>query len=263
MASIVYLVALLVYAQSATHNPPIPELPVWPQSLVALKAVPLLCSALVYQVSIGPVVRELHAPSTMRQRLLCVSASAISVVVYAAAGVAGGLRFGASVCSDVLTPLAAVTGVAGRVGQLAFVLVVTASFPLQHYVGRVNFGVLLFRSTQPGWVFHVLCATGYVLGAYGLAATGLDLGLVIGIAGSTGGQLFLFILPGLVCLRTRLAWDSWKVMALSMVVLGCALAALSLYATVGIPKPPCHAMELDGNNGNRAMTAPVNKGRKM
>jgi amino acid permease len=136
--------------------------------------------------------------------------------------------------------------VAGRIAQIAFVLVVTASYPLQHFAGRVNLAALIFRKLDPTahpryMLFHVLCATGYVVGSYGLAATGLDLGLVIGIAGSTGGQLFLFILPGVFFLRIRKKKEInfWSVISVISIIVGCCLMVVSLYATVGIHIPPC------------------------
>jgi amino acid permease len=168
-------------------------------------AFPIMAIAFAFHMNIAPVQMELANPTQGRVLFACVCGVAISSVMYLIMGVFGVLRFGQCVESNVLLSFTDPTDIFVQVGRIAFLLVVTLAFPLivygtvkccmgfylreniffSSYPLRMNLRTLFFRTLKRDNWFHVLSTLAVIVTAYGVAISGVSLGLVFGLLGAT------------------------------------------------------------------------------
>ena len=198
-------------------------------------ALPILAIAFSFHMNIAPVQLELKNPTPGRVILACSSSVAIGAFLYSFMGVFGYLRFGKCVNSNVLSSFTDHRDILVHIGRIMFLLVVTTAFPLIVYPLRMNLRTLIFRTLKRDNVFHVVSTVVVLAGAYGVAISGVQLGLVLGVLGATCGNFLVFTFPG--ALYVKLNWEEkwyrWrKLYAYFAVGLGIVLCAICLYATI-------------------------------
>jgi amino acid permease len=194
------------YQFFTVHTPPVWE-PIQTQlfnfNLQLFVAFPILAIAFAFHMNIAPVQMELKNATSTRVQLACSCAVLIGTALYLIMGIFGYLRFGKDVKSNVLKSFLDPGDVLVQIGRIAFLLVVTTAFPLIVYPCRMNLRTLFFRTLKRDNLFHVVSTVCLVVTAYGVAISGVSLGLVFGVLGATCGNFLIYSFPGLLYVKVR------------------------------------------------------------
>jgi hypothetical protein len=146
------------------------------------------------------------------------------------------------------------------VGRIAFLLVVTTAFPLIIYPLRMNLQTLLFRVLKPNNWFHWVSTISAIAAAYAIAISGVSIGLVFGLLGSTCGIVLIYIFPAALYLKLNRAERAWawrKVYSYFAIGFGTIMMGLCLYATIhfnGFVPAGCQRNTTNATNSSAALT---------
>ncbi len=209
-------------------------------------AFPIMAIAFAFHMNIAPVQMELSNPTQRRVLFACVAGVGISTVMYLVMGIFGNLRFGKCVASNILVSFRDPTDIPVQIGRIAFLFVVTLAFPLIVYPLRMNLRTLFFRTLKRDNVFHIVSTLLCIVTAYGVAISGVSLGLVFGVLGATCGNFLIYTFPGALYVKlNRQEAMGWrKVYAWFAVVFGIVMMVICMYSTIAFNNyvpPGCNA----------------------
>lgn len=222
----------LFFSQFRLLNVTAPVLFAWDLRLFV--SFPILVIAFAFHMNIGPVQMDLQNPTMKRVHCSCGSAVGIGTLLYIIMGIFGYLLFGASVSSNVLNSFVDPGDVLVQVGRCMFLLVVTMASPLIIYPLRTNLKTLLFRKLTKDNLFHYLVTPLLIVSAYGVAISGVSLGLVFGVLGATCGNFLIYTFPGALYLKLsdERLWSMRKLYSIFAIAFGIIMMVLCLFATL-------------------------------
>lgn len=191
--------------------------------------------AFTCQTNVFAMVNELRSPTQNRfDRITSVSIFAASAL-YLIVGISGYATYGSEVDPDILVnyPKNTLTSIA----RLAVSLLVAFSYPLQCHPARLSLMALWrqFDSEEDAgdqfYLFRFYLITALFLGlslVIGIVVT--DLGLILGLIGSTGATIICYILPGISYYKLfKDEGPAWKrIGALILTGAGCLIMPVCL-----------------------------------
>lgn len=203
-------------------------------------AFPILVIAFAFHMNLGPVQMDLQNPTMGRVQAACGGAVSIGTVLYIVMGIFGYILFGGVVSSNVLNSFVDPSDILVQIGRCMFLLVVTMAFPLIVYPCRSNLQTLLFRKLTRDNLFHYLVTPILLVTAYGVAISGVSLGLVFGVVGATCGNFLIYTFPGALYLKlSEERWLSWrKIYSVFAIIFGIIMMVLCLFATLYFKEAP-------------------------
>ncbi|KAI7845763.1 hypothetical protein COHA_000677 [Chlorella ohadii] len=219
----------------------------WERLKNVVAVVPVIMTAFVCQMSIHPLVSDLHDYTPRRMRTAVGWSMVLSGTTYATIGVSGFMVFGVAVQGDVLSNLniddvAKIMG--GNVGAaMAFVATVKVamaismvlSFPITIWPMREDIIEMLAHSlgssTQLSPTAYYLLTYTSLLAIY-LVAVGIQSAYsVVGIVGATCGTTMGFIFPGMLALRDPQGGAAYKAFGWGLLAAGAVLFAVGVTAS--------------------------------
>lgn len=221
---------VVIEAAFFLRDNPVPASVVWgvaPSIRVAL-AFPIFLFSLSCHVGFVPIVAELVDPSLPRVVFSLSSSLATALSLYAAIGVAGYLRFGANVPSNILNAYNP-SSVPAIVARLGIACALSVSYPILTFVGRLTFATLFLKRRQSSHIFfHVFFTCLWIGASYGVAAAVTNIGVVFSVLGSTTGVTFVFIVPMLMIQASFPQNKVLLVTTIISIVLGVAVGVLAI-----------------------------------
>lgn len=230
---LVVVVRSIQFQLTANSHAPAPGIVYFNWDLALFVSFPIMAIAYAFHMNIAPVQMELQNPTPGRVQFACTSAVAVGTVLYIMMGVFGYLNFGDCAASNILKSFTDPRDIPIQIGRIAFLFVVTLAFPLIVYPLRMNLRTLFFRTLKRDNVFHVVSTLLVIVSAYGIAISGVSLGLVFGVLGATCGNFLIYTFPGALYVKlSPERWFAWrKLYAIFAIVFGIVMMGLCLFAT--------------------------------
>ncbi|KAI9464237.1 vacuolar amino acid transporter 5 [Boletus coccyginus] len=250
--SIVYLVIVVVtcYFRPLEGTPPLGEVHLIHFTPSFVTTLPVQVFAFTCAQNVFPIYNELQTNSQQRLNTVIGTSIGGSVIIYETIAIFGYLTFGSSVGANIIAMYPS-TSLFIAVGQLAIVVLITFSYPLQVQPCRICLdkvfrgGVLIKRGLGEDeddsdehaggdmtMLKHSLLTGGILLLGFIIAYNMDNLQLVLSFVGSTGSTTVSFILPGLFF--WKLSREDPRVSrllnrsALALAIYGCCILVFCL-----------------------------------
>ncbi|XP_019628038.1 PREDICTED: putative sodium-coupled neutral amino acid transporter 7 isoform X1 [Branchiostoma belcheri] len=202
VASILY-VTVIVSVKYYTGGYPPADIATSPKMFTdVFIAVPTVCFGFQYHISAVPVYASMRKRTLGSLAKVMFFAMVITMLVYTATGVYGGLTFGRSVTSDVLLSYHA-NDVSVTIGRAALTLDILTSYPILHFCGRTVLDGFYVRwrrlspedNLRQEFVRRVVQTMAWFWLSLFFAIMIPNIGLVISVIGGLAA-VFIMVFPG-------------------------------------------------------------------
>jgi amino acid permease len=169
---------------------------------------------------------------TRKSNLTIILSAASSYPVYLSVAIAGYLTIGPDVNSNVLNSYP--DSIVLTIAKLSLLVLIAFAFPIQFHPARLHLDHLLFSKKSPSWhpfARHISLTIFLLLLTFSISYFVRNLSLVLGLVGSTGSTLMVYVLPGIFYFKAfahrTFKEDKKRIASVFLVVLGCLIIVFS------------------------------------
>lgn len=166
--------------------------------LLLFKAAPTIIFAFTCHQNSFSVTNELKNPTHLSLNKIVIGSITICCIIYMIVAFSGYYSFGDNAPSNLLT--AYPRDIPILIVRICLSFAIAFSYPVLAHPARNSFSSLLFNvsdSKNLNWIKYNILTWTIILISFAISMITDDLGIVLGIIGSTGTTTIAFILPGL------------------------------------------------------------------